>query len=125
MTHEIDVHELAAMVRQKRGNQGLRAAADDIGGVSASTLSRIEQGNLPDLDTYMKLCRWLGVSPERFMPEKSNAAETTLDTAELLSAHLRADRLLAPETAEALSQMIRLAYQAAAAGVLPRATKEA
>lgn len=29
-------------------------------GVSASTLCRLERGTVPDMDTFVKICRWLG-----------------------------------------------------------------
>jgi hypothetical protein len=34
-----------------------------------------------------------------------------MDTPSIISAHLRADKALTPETAEALSNMIRVAYE--------------
>lgn len=63
---QVNLAKLSATLRTKRGDKGLRAVAEEIGGVSASTLSRIEQGNVPDLDTFMKICRWLGVPPDEF-----------------------------------------------------------
>ena len=67
MTQTFDSDRLAAMVIAKRDGRGLRATATEIGGVSASTLSRIEQGKIPDLDTFLRLCRWLDVSADEFM----------------------------------------------------------
>ena len=59
MAHEIDTATLAAALRDRRKQLGIgvRAAADQVEGVSSSTLSRVEKGNLPDLDTYLRLCR--------------------------------------------------------------------
>ena len=123
---EVNIRGLAALVRAKRGTRGLRAVAQEIGGVSASTLLRVEQGKVPDLDTFARLCRWLGVSPERFIAgtvepgpgDKPFAASPNMSTPEVITAHLRADRTLDPATAEALATMIRLAYQAATNGHL-------
>ncbi len=53
MATSIDSSKLSHMIKSKRGKQGLRTTAKDIG-ISAPTLSRIEQGNLPDIDTYVK-----------------------------------------------------------------------
>ena len=36
--------------------------------VSASTLTRLQQGAWPDLRTFSRIVRWLGVSPEDFLP---------------------------------------------------------
>jgi transcriptional regulator with XRE-family HTH domain len=102
----LDTQRFADMLKAKRGNMGLRAVAEEIGGVSASTLSRIEQGNLPDIDTYFRICNWLGVSTDffSFTNEVSN-------TSELVVAHLRADKTLPSETSDALIKMINLAYE--------------
>jgi len=102
----IDTRKLSDMIKSKRGKRGVREVAIEIGDVSSSTLSRVEQGNLPDIDTYMRLCKWLEVSPEFFTDTaaKSNESE--------IVAHLRADKALPKETSEALIKMIKLAYQA-------------
>ncbi|BCM94494.1 hypothetical protein IAD21_06401 (plasmid) [Abditibacteriota bacterium] len=122
---EIDIHQLATLVRDKRGTRGLREVAKEItekfGEVSASTLSRVEQGKVPDLDVYMRLCRWLGASPSQFAIHNSGvtageANSVTLTTPQRIAAHLRADRELKPEQATALAEMMRLAYEALAQG---------
>ena len=115
MTQTFDSHRLAAMVIAKRGSRGLRATAGEIGGVSASTLSRIEQGKVPDLDTFLRLCRWLEVSPEEFTENPpSTVVEDSGQRVDVIAAHLRADRTLDRATARALERMVRLAYEAAA-----------
>jgi len=116
----IDLEKLAAHLRTKRGNRGLRVIADEIGGVSASTLSRIEQGNVPDLPTFMRVCAWLGVSPDEFVEpelEFKRKSEATSQTRlpEAIEAQLRHDGVLPTTTVNAISEMIRIAYQAAGA----------
>ena len=44
MESTLNTELLATMLKDKRGNKGLRAIAQEIGGVSFATLSRIEQG---------------------------------------------------------------------------------
>ena len=128
MNDEIDIHKLAALVRTKRGKRGLRETTQEIGGISISTLSRVEQGKIPDLVTFLRLCRWLGVSSEQFVSEGApvDKQEPALaaSTPEMIVAHLRADRTLDPHTAEALSTMIRLAYEAADQGKLGKRQQE-
>jgi transcriptional regulator with XRE-family HTH domain len=121
MEPEIDIRQLAALFKAKRGKRGLRTVAEEIGGVSASTLSRVEQGKLPDLDTFVRICRWLEVSTDRFLPSTENAPQTV---PQLIVAHLRADRNLDPSTAEALVTMIQLAYAAVERGELGQRTQE-
>jgi len=105
----LDTEKLASMLKSKRGSQGLRAIAKEIGGVSASTLSRIEQGNVPDVETFLKLCKWLEVSTNEFSSESNNSSKS-LTTEEIVVAHLRADKTLPKKTIEALTEMINIAY---------------
>ncbi|MCI0560083.1 MAG: helix-turn-helix domain-containing protein [Nitrososphaera sp.] len=125
------VENLAALVKAKRGERGLRETAEEIGEISASTLSRIEQGKIPDLDTFMRLCDWLQVAPDQFFqgaPGEKSFSEASnipvlspsMSTPELIEVHLRADKELDPETAEALANMVKAAYNAIRAGKLGR-----
>jgi len=110
MASQIDAKELARLIKAKRGNRGLRAVAEEIseqiGEISFSTLSRVEQGNLPDLDTFMKLCDWLEISVEDL---KKNPKEQTQTTTEKIAIHLRAERALDQNTMNALLKMVELA----------------
>lgn len=112
MASEIDIRQLSKMIQAKRGRRGLRAVAQEIGEISASTLSRIEQGKIPDLDTFIKLCKWLDVSADHFTRDDDRVNFQDENTPELVAAHLRADRTLDPQTAEALVTMIQMAYNA-------------
>ena len=102
----INTASLSEMIRSKRANRGLREVAKEIGDVSVSTLSRVENGSLPDIDTYVKICDWLDVSLEYFAikKEESNSIKQSV------VANLRADKTLPHEIAEALIKMINLAY---------------
>ncbi|GGD11374.1 helix-turn-helix domain-containing protein [Hyunsoonleella pacifica] len=109
MNNTLDTIKFSEMIKSKRGKTGLRKLADEIN-ISASTLSRIEQGNLPDIDTYLKICNWLEVSSEYFVLGRENS---DIDSHKGVIAHLRADKTLPPTTSEALIQMINLAYESA------------
>ena len=113
---EVDLKRFAAEVRTKRGKQGLRAVAVEIGEISAPTLSRIEQGNVPDLDSFIRICKWLGQSPESFTGE--NPSRSKESTPKQIEAYLRADRILPEETLKAISTMVELAYDAVKKGKL-------
>ena len=123
MAQEIDAARLATAVREKRGDAGVRAASKEIGDVSPSTLSRIEQGRLPDLDTYMKLCRWMGVTPTYFALAVAGDADDEkappVPLPEQFIMHLKADQTLKPDTRQALATLIEMAYAAAEDGTLP------
>jgi transcriptional regulator with XRE-family HTH domain len=50
-------------------------AAGEIG-VSPATLSRIEHGRVPDLDTLRKVCAWLDVDPAGYLGVASEPRRT-------------------------------------------------
>ncbi len=102
---EFNTDLLARMVRDKRGTKGLREAAAEVGEVSAPTLSRIENGKVPDMDTFMRICQWLGVSADTFAP-----TPIAVDHRSKIIALLRGDRELDPKTISALETMINIAY---------------
>ena len=110
----LNSEKFAAAVRTRRGENGLRTAAKEIGSVSAPTLSRIEQGGVPDLDTFLRICQWLQETPSSFMAESPNL--DTVNTPRFIEAHLRADRILEPKVITAISRMVELAYTAAKEG---------
>ena len=116
----INTEELGRAIRRRREELGLslRDVADQTN-VSASTLSRIENGTgKPDADNIARLTTWLDVPLERILGrgrEDSDSAKAVIyfpheSTPEIVEAHLRADRNLSPETADALSQLFRVAY---------------
>ncbi|MEQ8560393.1 MAG: helix-turn-helix transcriptional regulator [Cyclobacteriaceae bacterium] len=98
----LNISLLSDMVKTRRGAKGLRDTAKEIGEISASTLSRIEQGKVPDVDTFMKLCDWLQVSADTFFNNTSQKAVQ-------VNAHLRAEKELPPNTVNALIKLINLA----------------
>jgi len=100
---------LASMLKEKRGSKGLRAIADEIGNVSFATLSRIELGKIPDIDTFVRICKWLNVSTDTFISDNIELQQE-LTTKDRVLAHLRADKTLSKDTVNMLIKMIDLAY---------------
>lgn len=110
MQSQLDVARLATMVRTKRATRGLREIAAEIGNVSPSTLSRVENGRVPDMETFLLLCDWLEVAPaEFFRSGEDSPPEKT--SAESIALQLRADKNLDPTTANTLATIIQAAYQ--------------
>lgn len=101
----LNIELLARMIREKRGSRGLRVVAKEIG-ASAPTLSRIESQKVPDVDTFIKLCDWLGVPTDTFIVGKKPSQHQEI------IAHLRADRELDQTIIESLANLIELAYKA-------------
>lgn len=98
---------LGSLVKSRRGARKLRETALELG-IGAATLMRIENGHIPDVQTFGKVCKWLNVDPGEFLgfeKRKSAAVEGSLE----FSVHLRADRAAKPQTLNALGNMIALA----------------
>jgi transcriptional regulator with XRE-family HTH domain len=116
----VNTVELGRAIRRKREELGLslRDVANETQ-VSASTLSRIENGTgKPDADNIARLTNWLEMPVERIMSGRAQgdtSAEAVVyfpheSTPSIVEAHLRADRNLSEDTARALSELFRVAY---------------
>ncbi len=115
----INTIELGRAIKRRREELklSLRDVAD-VTEVSASTLSRIENGTgKPDADNIARLTNWLDMPVDRVMKRQGSEAEIEPviyypheATPEIVEAHLRADKNLTPETAKALSELFRVAY---------------
>ena len=71
--------QLAILISKKRGTGrcghcgksglgkvGIRETAKEIG-VSPATLSRVERQEIPSLETYAKICKWLKIDPGKLL----------------------------------------------------------
>jgi hypothetical protein len=68
----------------------------------------------------MRICAWLGASPDEFVEsslglKRKSGAPSEIRLPEAIEAQLRQDGVLPTTTVNAISEMIRIAYQAAAA----------
>ena len=84
------------------GSRGFRTLASEIG-TSAPTLSRIESGKMPDLQTFGKLFRWLELDPATLLDVTPQPAETA--PPHVAVAHLKATA--SPDTADQHSRHLR------------------
>lgn len=118
MSSRTAMAHIGALVRAKRREEdlGLRAASDR-SGVSASTLSRLERGAataFPDAETLSKLSVWLQLPVGSLIaeaPPLNPEAPPDLSTPEAVHVHLRADKTLSPQTADALAKMFKMLYE--------------
>jgi transcriptional regulator with XRE-family HTH domain len=100
------LENLGRLVREKRGDRGIRAVAGEIG-ISHATLSRVERGFLPDLENFQKIQRWLGISIQVLGNEKTSEPKPKVP-----QVHFRKSATASPETAQALAQLILTAQAA-------------
>lgn len=98
--------ELARRLQEHRAGKGIREAAKEVG-VSAATLSRVENGKIPDLETFGKICHWLGDDPSIYFGLKPRAPEGPR-----AQVHFKKGTAIKPDSAKALSEMIMLTQKA-------------
>ena len=99
---------LSSMIKSKRQKKGLRDTAKEIG-IGLATLSRVEQGNLPDVETFIKLCNWLNVSTDIFTTDTTPKKIVTSEKDSLIF-QLRSSAELDPNTVAAIITLVELAY---------------
>jgi transcriptional regulator with XRE-family HTH domain len=113
LTYQLHSDRLAVMVRTKQGTRGLREVSAEItahvGSVSPSTLSRILNGALPDIVTFLHLCAWIEVSPAEFFTNGDEQWE--MSTGEEVALRIRGDRTLEPAAAATLAVIVEAAYR--------------
>ncbi len=113
----VNVAELGMYIKRKRESEhlSLRDVAKQTQ-VSASTLSRIENGTgVPDTPTLARLAQWLNIPFERIVgagqtPDSPIVYYPEESLPDIVEAHLRADRNLTPDMARALAEIFRAAY---------------
>lgn len=102
----LHIEELGRLVAAKRGSRGVRAAAAEAE-VSSATFSRVENGHMPDLETFAKICKWLGKDPREFLGfEREEAAPPQAIV------QFKKDRTVSRDTAIALGELILAAQKA-------------
>lgn len=95
--------------KTKRGRVSLRDLADEIG-TSASTLSRIENGTMPDIEVFLSICEWMEVLPTAFFIE-DNIEQ--VDTLTLIVSILKEDNSLDKEFIDALIGLLKISFRLA------------
>ncbi len=92
---------LAQKILARREGKGIREAATEVG-VSSATLSRIENGKIPDLETFSKVCKWLGEDPALLLGLSSQPVDESLK----VKVHFKKSATISQDTATALAAMI-------------------
>ena len=108
----LDLAALSRVVGEQRVSLGLSIRkAGESAGVNFMTLRRVEQGGFPDMSTYLRLCAWMGVSPETFFLTGAVRRQSTPD---LVSKALMGDPLLTASDAARIASVVRNLYDALA-----------
>ena len=104
----LSIGDFGRLLTAKRGSRGVRAAALDAN-VSAATFSRVENGHMPDLETFAKLCKWLERDPREFLGIEADESHVDRPAAVV---HFRKKKTVNLETAKALGELILAAQRA-------------
>lgn len=99
------LQSLGRLVARKRGKVGIRATAREIG-VSPATLSRVENGQLPDLENFTKFCQWLEIDPASILGFSTGGHRPPT-----VAVHFRSRQTMSVETAAALQDLILAAQR--------------
>jgi hypothetical protein len=91
-------------VRAKRGERSMREIEKEIG-IPIATLSRIENGKIPDAHNFGIFWNWLGENPSKYYIILNPDSDDTITT------QLRAAQKMSPETAAAFKDLIRAVYE--------------
>jgi len=108
----VDVESLvAALDAQRRAKdlswRGLAKSA----GVSASTLTRMQQGKLPDVNTFTVLTRWLKLPAEPFLIKAGTRRRGRPHPMAVASTLLRGKSQMSPKAMRALEELVQAAFK--------------
>lgn len=104
----LTISDFGRLLAAKRGSRGVRAAALEAG-VTTATYSRVENGHMPDLNTFASLCKWLGRDPREFLGMETT--ETTANRPKVV-VHFKKKKTVQIATAKALGELILAAQRA-------------
>lgn len=104
----ITLETMGQRLAAKRGSHGIRETAKEIG-ISPATLSRVERGNMPDLQTFKRICDWLEIDPGTVLGSKTVSSRAGMPP---ISVHFKKDSTLTKETAKDLAYLVLAAQRA-------------
>lgn len=112
--NQIDLEAFVAAIDAQRKAKGFswRQIATEAG-ISPSTLTRMQQGKLPDVNTFGALVQWLHIPAERFMVPGSTTRRTAADPMAIASTLLRGKREVSPKAAKAIEDLVQAAFRVA------------
>jgi transcriptional regulator with XRE-family HTH domain len=120
----LDLDALYEALESKKREHELswRTLASDLGLADHTVFSRMSRGQVPDVETLLALTTWLGVPLDTFARGDAVAPNGRERTLERIRHVLGADGALTEEDAEAITSVLRAAYdQVVGEGVVLRA----
>src|SRR5258707_10372551 len=108
----LDTEALHAALDAQRGARKLswRQLAKEVG-VSPSTMTRLANGQRPDIDAFAALVRWLAMPADSFLVSENAAPHEEPDLVSQLAPLLRARKDLDEQDAQYLEDLISVAVR--------------
>jgi hypothetical protein len=109
---ELDIDALFGTLESKRTQAAIswRTSATELDLPDHTVFTRISRGQIPDAATLLSLAAWLGVPLETFARGEVITLDTRQQTLESIRTFLRADKALSPQSADAITSLLRAAY---------------
>jgi transcriptional regulator with XRE-family HTH domain len=106
----LNIVKFSALVLKSRGESGVREFSKRVG-ISPATLSRVERGNLPDLETFTKLCAYMNLDPAEILEIKTvdqtpTSPKVINQDAQVPGVHFKAKAQMSPGAAKAVAELI-------------------
>ncbi len=79
-------------------------------GVSPSTLTRMQQGKSPDVNTFSALTKWLNIAAERFYADQGSEPPQD-DPMAVVSTLFRGKKKMNPKALSALQELVNAAFK--------------
>jgi transcriptional regulator with XRE-family HTH domain len=106
---------MAALDAQRRALQISWRELARQASVSPSSLTRMQQGKNPDVNTFASLLQWLKLPAERFMlaETRNDKQKEHANRLAVASTLLRGKKNMTPKATKALQELVRAAYSLA------------
>jgi transcriptional regulator with XRE-family HTH domain len=106
---KLNILRFSKLLIESRGERGIREFARELK-ISPATLSRIERGKLPDLETFEKLCSSLKIDPAEIL-EVDDVDRDNRPVSGTTAVHFKADAHYTLQAAQDLAALILAAQE--------------
>jgi transcriptional regulator with XRE-family HTH domain len=101
----------AALDAQRQAKKLTWRQVAEQSGVSTSTLTRMSQGKLPDVQGLAALSAWAGLDTDAYVRRQDRTYEAEPEPLAMISTYLRSDRNLSSESVVALEELLKATYE--------------
>ena len=111
MKRQLDIDAFYGALESKKSEQELswRKLAETLE-MDHTAFTRMSRGQVPPVSTLLTLSGWLGKPLEHFATGEVATPDSRQDTLEAIHSFLRADKALAPQSADAIHSVLKAAY---------------